>query len=134
VIPLGAITGEPDRRFPRAERLTLGREFRRVYDQGSFFPGTFLVLYVFRDPFLTRKAGFVAGRKVGNAVARNRAKRLLRETYRHHRALIPDAGNHLVLVARKGCGEAAFAAVDSDFLALLTRAGLSARAPGGDEG
>ena len=122
--PLGAIEEGPDRRFPHAERLRLRREYQRVYENGTFFPGTFLVLYVLCDPTLSRKAGFVAGRKVGNAVARNRAKRLLREAFRHHRERVPSLGRHFVLVARKGCGEAGYAEVERDLLSLYARAGL----------
>jgi ribonuclease P protein component len=115
-----------DQRFPRAERLKLRRDYQRVYESGVFFPGTLLVLYVLRDPALTRRAGIVAGRKVGDAVRRNRAKRLLREAFRRNKERIPATGLHLVLVARRGCGEAGYAEVEQDLRALLARARLTA--------
>lgn len=73
----------------------------------------------------------MAGRRVGGAVVRNRAKRLMREAYRRNKGRVPASGVHLVLVARKGCGEAAYVDVESTFLGLLERAGLVGNAPGG---
>lgn len=81
-----------------------------------------MVLFVLASPDLPRKAGFVAGRRVGGAVIRNRAKRLLRECYRRHRSLVPPSGIFLVFVARAGCGEASYADVERDMLTLIGRA------------
>ena len=85
-----------------------------------------MVLFVLTSPDLPRKAGFVAGRRVGGAVVRNRAKRLLRESYRRHRHRIPPSGVQLVVVARVGCGEAAYAEVERQMLSLFDRAGMGA--------
>lgn len=56
-----------------------------------------------RDP--DGRVVFVAGRKLGNAVARNRAKRVLREALR--RAGGPWPGTDMALIARPGTGAAA---------------------------
>lgn len=85
-----------------------------------------MVLFALASPDLSRKAGFVAGRRVGGAVIRNRAKRLLRECYRRHRGLVPFSGVHLVFVARAGCGDAAYADVEREMLTLIDRALRSA--------
>ncbi len=63
---------------------------------------------------------------------RNRAKRLMREAYRRHKGLLPATGVEIVLVARQGCGTARYADVERDFIALLTRAGLSPESPSRD--
>jgi len=47
-----------------------------------------------------RRAGFIASKRVGNAVARNRAKRRLREIFRLHQMCLPESCD-LILVARK---------------------------------
>lgn len=67
---------------------------------------------------------------MGNAVSRNRAKRLLREAYRRHKHRIPARGVNLVLVARHGCAESGFRPVEADFLNVLTRAGFGANEDG----
>lgn len=60
--------------------------------------GSFLLLGVRRPLPAPTRLGIVASRRVGNAVARNRAKRLLRELFRLHRHELPD-GLDLVAIA-----------------------------------
>lgn len=69
------------------------------------------------------RVAFVAGRKVGGAVARNRAKRVLREACR--RAGGPWAGYDVILVARAQTGTAGAAELDAGLKAALRTAGVS---------
>lgn len=129
----GARRGDSDLGLDRNQRLHRTGEFQRVYREGVSFPGRFQVLFVLRAPELQRKAGFVAGRRVGNAVRRARSKRLMREAYRRLKVELPESGLNLVLVARVGCAQAGGAAVATDLSALLRRAGLSPPSSGSVE-
>jgi len=129
----GARRGDRDQGLDRSQRLHRSGEFQRVYREGVSFPGRFQVLFVLRAPELPRQAGFVAGRRVGNAVRRARSKRLMREAYRRLKVELPETGLNLVLVARAGCAEAGGAAVAMDLSALLRRAGLSPPSSGSVE-
>ncbi|MDE1890261.1 MAG: ribonuclease P protein component [Planctomycetota bacterium] len=75
-------------RFTRSERLTLNREFERVFDEGRVFKNSHVVLYVASNEYQNSRLGLVVSKKVGNAVRRNRAKRLLREAYRLNKRLL----------------------------------------------
>jgi len=68
--------------FPRAARILQEREFRRVYRRGarlSVFPLRFCLMRRGEGP---SRLGLAVSRKVGNAVARNRWKRAVREAFR----------------------------------------------------
>lgn len=69
------------------------------------------------------RLGIITGRRIGNAVARSRARRLLREAYRLHQHRFGTPVD-LVLVARPSIAGKDFAAVERDFLAALGRARL----------
>ena len=69
------------------------------------------------------KLGVVTSKKIGGAVERSRARRLLRETFRQHQHELAQPVE-LVLVARNSIAGKKLADVEKDFLAALNRAGL----------
>ncbi|MBN1504674.1 MAG: ribonuclease P protein component [Candidatus Eisenbacteria bacterium] len=105
------------------ERLRRTADFERVYEQGSVFQGRHVVLFCLTAGVDQRKAGFVASRKIGGAVERNRARRRIREAYRKLRSGLP--GNaHLVFVARAGVTDIGWDELLADVAGLLKKAGL----------
>ncbi len=68
---------------PAFTRLRLPAEFRHVYDRGKRYDGHLMSAFVHPNDLPHHRIGITASRKaIGNAVARNRAKRLLREAFR----------------------------------------------------
>lgn len=108
-------------RLPSTLRQKLARDFARVKAQGSSQAGKFLVLGVLRDETLPEfQFGLVTGAKLGNAVVRNRIRRLLREIIRSHRAEIAP-GWRLVIIARWRAPQATLQELDKDWLRLARR-------------
>ena len=87
-------------KLPKRRILRNKQMFQKVYKEGRSLANRYLVLYVFPAIGLERKAGFAAGKKLGNAVTRNRMKRIMRESYRKNQALLKEEV-WLLLVARK---------------------------------
>lgn len=113
----------PDQGLARHQRLTRSSQFRAAYDGGEKHVGRLMVLHLLREDQPALRLGVVASRKVGHAVARARARRLLREAYRRHRYLLRGEAD-VVLVARPNLLRAAWPEVVAELLILLKRAGL----------
>ena len=108
----------------RRFRLTRSEDFKRVRRNGKSYAGSMVVLIARASETSTVKVGVAAGRTVGNAVHRNRAKRLLREAMR---PILPTLapGWDLVLLARPGLSSASLDQTRADLESLLRRAGLT---------
>jgi ribonuclease P protein component len=93
----------------RRKRLSRSRDFDAVYRSGRSASTRFLVLYWFpreEDDGVEPRLGLAVPKSVGNAVARNRVKRQLRETWTELADRIRP-GHDYVLVARPGLAEPA---------------------------
>jgi ribonuclease P protein component len=106
-----------DATFPSREHLRRGADFRRAYDTGRRGAGRLLVVYAVPATTGVRQVGFVTSRRVGNAVVRNRVRRLMREAYRLNKMKFSDH-LQLVVIARPAARGAAFVAVQSELLEL----------------
>ena len=111
-------------RLGRASRLAQSRDFARVRQQGERLVLGCLIANWNRLPDGTpSKLGVVTSKKIGGAVQRSRARRLLRESFRQHQNELSQPVE-LVLVARNSIAGKRFADVEKDFLAALKRANL----------
>lgn len=71
--------------FPRTDRLTSRRQFLAVYDHGRRVRGRLVTVFGLENRVGHCRVGITVTRRLGGAVVRNRAKRILREIFRIHR-------------------------------------------------
>lgn len=107
----------------RYRPLTKNKEFTRAYARGKAYVHPQLVLYVNKNRLGHTRVGFTATKKIGGAVQRNRARRVMRAAIAAH--LPFDVGGYdLVFVARGQTVRCKSGQVAAAAAQLLKKAGL----------
>jgi len=109
--------------IPRASRLRRSSDFQRVRATGRSWTNRLLVLIVSANDLNQVRVGVTASRRVGGAVVRVRARRLVREAVRPWLRSM-RGGWDVVFVARKPLANASYQDVAQAVAQLLERAGL----------
>lgn len=100
-----------DQRLPKNEIIKKNNEFKTILSRGRQWEGKYIKIFTLEAK--ERKVGFLVPKKVGNAVIRNRIKRLMREIYRKNRQNINNM--HLVLYAKNLSYSAGYQHIYNDF-------------------
>src|SRR5215510_2853323 len=105
--------------FGRNERVRRRVEYQAIYDRGSKVHGRYLTLFTLSNASPVGRLGIAATRKLGGAVVRNRAKRLIREVFRRNK-LAP--GYDIVIVPRRELLDASLSALEIEYRHSVERA------------
>ena len=105
-------------RFLAREHVRKRADFELVYKTGFKRSGRLMTMFTMEREAGPARLGIAATRKMGAAVERNRAKRLVRELFRHHK---PAAAIDVVVVPRREMIAAPYDRVEAEFLSLLSR-------------
>ena len=102
--------------------LTINKNtlFRKIYSKGTSYVNKYLAVYVLPSKDGVSRLGITVSKKLGCAVIRNRAKRLIRESYRINEENI-SGGYNIVVVARKMVVGTDFHHVNSALIHLLKK-------------
>ena len=104
--------------FRPAEHVRKRADFELIYKTGTKRSGRLMTMFTREREEGVARLGIAATRKMGAAVARNRAKRLVRELFRHHK---PSTSVDVVVVPRRELLDAPFDRIEAEFETLLQR-------------
>ena len=121
--------------FPKTKRLVTNAQFKAVLERRISVSDGMLTIYVTENNFEHSRLGVSVGKGCGNAVMRNRLKRLLREVFRQNQYQIPQGFDYLVMISRQlqkktdkssqnrqNIVKISFEQLNNSFLALTERA------------
>lgn len=113
--------------FGREQRIRRRAEFQQVYERGTRIRGRFSTIFVLPTGRGVSRLGIAATRKLGGAVVRNRAKRMIREVFR--RTNIAQSFD-VVVVPKRELIDASLSVLEADYRNTLER--RLGRGPGAD--
>jgi len=105
-------------RFRPHERIRRRPEFQQVYERGARVHSRFSTVFLLPNGSTIGRLGIAATRKLGGAVQRNRAKRLIREVFRRNK-IAP--GFDIVVIPKRELLEASLSTLEADYRNLVER-------------
>src|SRR5262245_62957943 len=104
--------------FRPNERIRRRAEYQQIYERGVRTQCRYLTLFTLSNNLPVGRLGIAATRKLGDAVERNRAKRLIREVFRRNK-LAP--GFDIVVIPKRELLDASLTALETEFRLILER-------------
>jgi len=105
-------------RFQPDERIRRRAEFQQVYERGARIGGRYATLFVLPNERKVGRLGIAATKKLGGAVERNRAKRLIREVFRRNKVA---PGFDVVVVPKRELLDASLTVLEAEYCTSLER-------------
>ena len=107
----------------KKEILRKNGDFSSIYKKGKSVGDSFVVIFYRKNHLPYSRIAFLASKKVGNSVTRNRARRLMKESYRQINERIAT-GYDIIFIARKTIINSKCADVKKSIEAAAKRAGI----------
>ena len=100
------------------ERIRRRADFQQAYEHGARVHGRYSTLFILPNKLDVGRLGIAATKKLGGAVQRNRAKRLIREVFRHNKIA---SGFDVVVVPKRDLLQASLTVLEADYRSILER-------------
>jgi len=110
--------------FRPSERIKARAHFQEIYQKGTRVHGRFSTVFVFANRLPIGRLGIAATKKLGGAVVRNRAKRLIREVFRRNKIA---NGFDVVVIPKRELLDVSFTILEADYRNILERRVASRR-------
>jgi ribonuclease P protein component len=110
--------GGSSRTFRPCERIRRRPDFQRIYGRGDRVHGRFSTVFILPNALPVSRLGIAATKRLGGAIARNRAKRLIREVFRLNK-IAP--GFDIVIVPKQALLDASLTILENDYRTTLER-------------
>lgn len=106
------------KRFPQKERIKEKKHFDTLFSDAQKIHSTFFIICYSDKQLIDRRFAFIASKKVGNSVYRNKAKRVLKELIRNHQHRI-NKKYDMIVIAKATCIDANYSSIEDSLLNAL---------------
>lgn len=104
--------------FSPQERIRKKKDFYHLYKKGTRYRGKYFILIYLSNEFAYSRVAVVAGKKLGNAVQRNRIKRRFRALFRKNKTLLREPLD-LIIIPRKETFETDWKNLEESYVSVL---------------
>ena len=105
-------------RFRPSQRIRRHADFQEIYKTGARVHSRYCTLFIRRNQSTVGRLGIAATKKLGGAVVRNRAKRLIREVFRRNKVA---PGFDVVVIPKRELLDASLITLEADYRNTLER-------------
>ncbi|MBN1364637.1 MAG: ribonuclease P protein component [Syntrophaceae bacterium] len=106
--------------YRKPERIVNRNRFKEIYNQGVWRSSQYFTTVTCINTQDVKRLGITITKKTGNAVKRNKIKRLIREFFRLNKGLFPDK-HDIVIIAKKDMPHLTYQQVSDELTELFTR-------------
>ena len=106
------------------EKLKKSRDFTTIYDKSKKVYTRYAIVFVSENKNNIQRFGFVASKKTGNAVQRNRIKRLFREFVKNNKEKFKEGTDYIFVgkaVLKEKLGTLKYNDIEKDMLKVIKR-------------
>lgn len=107
----------------KKEVLRKKSDFSAIYNKGKSVGERYVVLFHKKNNLPYNRMGYLASKKVGNSVERNRARRLMKESFRQLEKDVKE-GRDLIIIARNTIGNKSMQEVQKSMFSAFKKSGL----------
>src|SRR5215212_5201130 len=104
--------------FRPAERVRRRVDYQAVYNRGAKVHGRYCTVFMLARPDGVGRLGIAATRKLGGAVERNRAKRLIREVFRRNKIA---KGFDVVVIPKRDLLDTSLTVLEAEYRSIVER-------------
>lgn len=104
--------------FRSNERIKTRAQFQEIYQKGTRVHGRYSTVFVFANRLAIGRLGIAATKKLGGAVERNKAKRLIREVFRRNKVA---QGFDVVVIPKRELLDTSLTTLEADYRNTLER-------------
>lgn len=102
----------------RYEMVKSHEEFNNIINNGTKKSGKYLVIFKIKKEFIKPNFGIAVGKKLGNAVIRNKYKRILRNIIDKNRFLFSNYNNYIIMI-KKEAKDSNYQKINDELMQLM---------------